>query len=79
MTPTVLNNFLEKSVQPLFSKDVEGRQLMIAALRGLHSALAVPDPPGPVSVMLCQIVTQLFNTLKHVHEVSFMLLAKFDS
>lgn len=42
----------------------------MAALKGLNSALAVPDPPAEVSSLLFDRVKELFDILKEETNVS---------
>lgn len=67
ITPMALQNFLEKSLQTMFTSG--GRQLQVAALKGLNSALEVPDPPANVSDMLNQKAADLFGIIKDNDDV----------
>ena len=67
-----LQSFLDKSLQSVFSN--EGRQLQIAALKGLNSALKVPDPPASVSAILFQKVTEMFEALKQSTDVRVCMI-----
>lgn len=70
VTPAVLQNFFEKTLQPVFNKNDKGRQLQMAALKGLNSAHAVPDPPAEVSSLLFDRVKEVFDILKEETNVS---------
>ncbi|XP_052794014.1 focadhesin-like [Mya arenaria] len=60
VTPSVLKTFLEKSCLPA----VQESMLQLPALKGLNSALKVPDPPESVIAMLYQAVAKTFGVLK---------------
>ncbi|XP_060554387.1 focadhesin-like [Ruditapes philippinarum] len=67
VTPDVLKSFLDKCCRPVFATSSaetgskEGRALKIAVLKGLHSSLAVHDPPESVTAMLYDMVEFVYQ------------------
>jgi len=68
VTPSVLKAFLDKTCLTLVAE--KRSPLQLCALKGLESALQVPDPPESVVSMLYQTVAQVFNIFKNESNVS---------
>jgi hypothetical protein len=76
VTPDVLKSFLDKCCRPVFSTSSaetgskEGRALKIAVLKGLHSSIAVHDPPESVTAMLYDMVEFVYQHTGSESDVS---------
>ena len=71
VTPSVLQNFFDKSCTEVCLRQSQGRSLCGSVLKGVNSALAVKDPPEAVVAMLYKFVRELFQYLKAEKDVRF--------